>query len=266
MWYVLVQEGIDADIQEESIMGLLKIGKLYNNIGRGNKSTRDAWIQKALMQIPAGSKILDAGAGELQYKQLCAHLEYVSQDCGQYNGKGDSRGLQTSGWDNAKLDIVSDITSIPVPDASFDVIMCIEVLEHIPKPILAIKEFNRILRGGGTMILTAPVCSLTHFAPYYFYNGYSRYFYERILRESGFEIEELTNNGNWYEYIAQELHRLPYMLNKYSGVKYASHRLLSVMIRLALLPLYIVLSWASSRDNGSSELLSFGIHVMARKC
>ena len=113
------------------------------------------------------------------------------------------------------------------------------------------------------MILTAPVCSLTHFAPYYFYNGYSRYFYERILRENGFRIEELTYNGNWFEYIAQELHRLPYMLNRYSGFK--GGRLFSLSIRIVLLPLFILLAKASARDAGSSELLSFGIHVKAMK-
>lgn len=244
-------------------MGLFRLGDLYNNCGRKNKSTRDAWLEKVLGQIPDGSKILDAGAGELQYKKYCDHLEYVSQDFGQYDGKGDSIGLQkTQGWDNTKLDIVSDITNIPVSDASFDAVMCIEVLEHIPEPILAIKEFYRILRGG-TMILTAPVCSLTHFAPYYFYNGYSRYFYERILRENGFEIEELTYNGNWFEYIAQELHRLPYVLNRYSGFR--GGRLLSLCIRIVLFPFFILLAKASARDAGSNELLSFGIHVRARK-
>jgi len=241
----------------------LRLSKLYNNCGRKNKSTRDAWLEKNLRKIKKGSKILDAGAGELQYKKYCEHLECISQDFGQYNGKGDDKGLQTKKWDNTKLDIVSDITNIPVPDSSFNAIMCIEVFEHIPEPIMVVKEFSRILKGGGTLILTAPVCSLTHFAPYYFYNGYSRYFYERILRENGFKIEELTYNGNWFEYIAQELHRLPYMLKRYCGLK--GGRLFSIFIRIALLPLYILLAKASSWDKGSSELLSFGIHVRAVK-
>jgi ubiquinone/menaquinone biosynthesis C-methylase UbiE len=243
-------------------MGFVKLGSLlYNNCGRKNKSTRDAWLKKTLGEIPKGQKILDAGAGELQYKEFCDHLEYVSQDFGQYDGKGDNRGLQKQIWDNTKLDIVSDITNIPVPDGSFDAVMCNEVLEHIPEPISAITEFGRIIREEGTLILTAPVCSLTHFAPFFFYNGYSRYFYKRIFQESGFEITELTYNGNWFEYIAQELHRLPYMLHKYC--RFRGSRLFSLSIRLLILPLFILLAKASARDTGSSELLSHGIHVRA---
>lgn len=70
-------------------------------------------------------RYLMPGAGGLQYKKYCTHLEYVSQDFGQYDGKGNSIGLQTPEWDNTKLDIVSDITNIPVSDASFDGVICI---------------------------------------------------------------------------------------------------------------------------------------------
>ena len=239
------------------------LSKLYNNCGGKNKSMRDLWLKKTLGQITAGVKILDAGAGELQYKEFCKHLEYISQDFGQYDGKGNNEGLQTEKWAYSKLDIVSDITNIPVPNSSFDVIMCIEVFEHIPKPIKAIKEFSRILKRGGVLILTAPVSSLTHFAPYYFYNGFSRYFYEKFINEYGFRIEELTCNGNWFEYIAQELNRLPYMLSRYSG--FSRSRLVSGFIRIALIPLFILLSKASSRDKDSNMLLSHGIHIKAIK-
>jgi ubiquinone/menaquinone biosynthesis C-methylase UbiE len=83
-------------------------------------------------------------------------------------------------WDNTKLDIVSDITSIPLPDNSVDAILYTEVFEHIPDAISALKEFNRLLKPGGTMLITAPFCSLTHFAPYHFC-GYSRYWYKHHL-------------------------------------------------------------------------------------
>ena len=43
------------------------------------------------------------------------------------------------------MDNVSDITNIPVSNASFDNVMCIEVLEHVHDAIKVIKELVRIL-------------------------------------------------------------------------------------------------------------------------
>lgn len=241
--------------------------KMLNcNSCSNNKGSRDVWLKKTLRQLNKGMRILDAGAGELQYRGFCDHLEYVSQDFGQYNGKGDNHGLQTQSWDNTKVDIISDIANIPVPENSFDAIMCVEVLEHIPEPILAIKEFSRILRPGGTLILTAPVCSLTHFAPYYYYNGFSKYFYEKFLPEHGFNIDELSYNGNWFKYIGQELNRLVYVLNEYCDCFYIyKSKVFSTLMNLFFLPLFIFLGKASECDMGSNDIMSFGIHVKATK-
>src|SRR5947209_4444898 len=137
------------------------------SVGTTNEQNRIDWIERTLKKIPEGLTILDAGAGELQFKRFCNHLKYISQDFGQYNGQG-TIGLQTGTWDNSKLDIVSDITAIPLPDHSVDAIMCTEVLEHVPDPVAVIKEFGRLIRPGGYLLLTAPFASLTHFAPYHF--------------------------------------------------------------------------------------------------
>lgn len=235
---------------------------LHNQVTVGslNQKNREDWLRACLKKIPKGKKILDAGAGELQYKKFCEHLNYLSQDFGEYDGKGDQSGLQTQSWDNSKLDIISDIASIPVDDKSFDAVMCIEVLEHIPHPIEAIKEFSRIVKPGGYLIITAPVSSLTHFAPYYFYNGYSRYWYEKYLTDFGFEISELQFNGNWFEAVAQEMRRIPSMIDQYSkGVRWSRSD------QLAMKKLLATLDRASTNNNGSEELHSHGVHVFARK-
>jgi len=235
---------------------------ILDSIGGNNKRNRDLWLERTLKKIPKGSKILDAGAGELQYKKFCNHLEYVSQDFGQYDGKGDKKGLQTERWDNTKLDIVSDITNIPVPDSSFDAIMCIEVFEHIPEPIKAIKEFSRILKRGGMLILTAPVCSYTHFAPFYFYNGFSTYFYRKFLKDNCFEILEISFNGNYFGYIAHTLYMVPTFIGKYSK---NGGRIFKVLFSIMILPILIMLFYFSKKDKGSEEILSYGINVKAIK-
>jgi ubiquinone/menaquinone biosynthesis C-methylase UbiE len=143
------------------------------SVGTHNKSNREAWLEETLKKIPSGSRILDAGAGELKYKPLCKHLNYVSQDFAQYDGKGDSKGSKKVHGTNQNLTL-SDIISIPEPDEAFDAIMCIEVFEHLPEPIKAIQEFSRLLRSGGHLILTAPFCSLTRFGIFFKYYGFNR--------------------------------------------------------------------------------------------
>lgn len=170
-------------------MNYKNIKRFLPKIGDDNESSRINWLENVLKGIPAGLKILDAGAGECQFKKFCGHLNYVSQDFAKYDGSGNKEGLQTNGWDNTKLDIVSDITNIPVGDSSFDVVMCTEVFEHLKNPILALKEFYRILKKGGTLIITAPFNSLTHFAPYHFYSGFNKYFYQENLAEQHFLIK-----------------------------------------------------------------------------
>ena len=227
-------------------------------VGTTNESTRVKWIEDTLKKIPEGLTILDAGAGESPFKKFCGHLKYVAQDFGQYHGDGEI-GLQTGTWNNSKLDIVSDILSIPLPDGSVDAIMCTEVLEHVPDPLGAIKEFNRLIKPGGYLLLTAPFASLTHFAPYHFASGLSKYFYEKHLPDNGFEITDLQLNGNFFEYVAQENRRIKSVAAKYAGKR------LNIFDKIIIHLNLLVLQNLSKRDKGSSELLCYGIHVLARK-
>lgn len=227
-------------------------------VGLGNDTNRVKWIEEELNKIPKGARILDAGAGELRFKKYCSHLDYVAQDFGQYDGSGDT-GLQMGSWDQTKLDIESDITAIPEPDASFDAILCIEVFEHIPDPISAIKEFSRLLKPGGTVIITAPFASITHFAPYFFYTGFSKYFYETNFSNSGFEIEKVVQNGNYFDYLAQELRRINTVAKKYTGKKQG------LIGKIGVQMLLWSLDSLSKKGKNSSELLSYGCQVIAKK-
>ena len=229
-----------------------------NLIGANSDKVRVDWVVNQLENLPKGSKILDAGAGELRFKPYCSHLNYVAQDFAQYDGGGDSAGLQTGTWDNSKLDIVSDITRIPVDDQSFDAILCSEVFEHIPNALEAVREFSRILKPNGILLITAPFCSLTHFAPYHF-GGLNRYWYKHHLPELGLTITELTSNGSWFAFIAQELRRSRFVGRMYSSA------LLGLITRIAAIPLIVLLTLLARYDRGSEELLCFGYMIKAIK-
>lgn len=220
---------------------------------------RSEWIKKKLAELPTGIRILDAGAGEQPYKSFCSHLQYVSQDFAAYHPHAVKEGLQMPQWNYGNLDIISDITAIPVEDESFDAILCTEVFEHIPYPIEALKEFSRILKKGGTLILTAPFCSLTHFAPFHFYSGFNRYFYETVLPQTHFTIVEMEVNGNYFEYLRQEIGRTPYMVERYLQRK--PHFIDTLLLKFTCK----ILNRYASLPNQSSDLLNFGFHILAKK-
>jgi ubiquinone/menaquinone biosynthesis C-methylase UbiE len=230
-----------------------------SRVGISNAANRDQWIIQQLKKLPAGLRLLDAGAGEQPYKKYCQHLHYVAQDFAQYNPHDLAEGLQMKEWEYGTLDIVSDVTAIPEANGSFDAILCTEVIEHIVNPIEAIKEFRRLLKPGGQLILTAPFCSMTHFAPYHFYSGYNRFFYEEVLAAQGFEQVQLVENGNYFEYLAQELKRVDSV-----GINYATHAP-DRDVKVALDVVLEYLAHCSAQDKGSKELLFFGMHVLAIK-
>lgn len=229
-------------------------------VGTSNEDNRITWLEKTLKNIPSGNRILDAGAGEQPFKKYCSHLKYVSQDFAQYNPTELQQGLQMNTWDYGKLDIISDIASVPEPNNSFDAIMCTEVLEHIINPREAINEFSRLLKKNGHLILTAPFCSLTHFAPFHFYTGFSKFFYQNVLKENGFKIIEIQPNGNYFEYVAQELRRINSIGEKYSTNYYITNE-----EKIQLQKSLKIMERFSKNDKGSSDMLCFGFHTLAQK-
>ena len=237
-----------------------KINKLITGkVGTNNSINRDEWIENQLSNLQEGSSILDAGAGEGKYKKFCEHLNYTSQDIAEYDGSGDGTGIQTKERNYEKLDIISDIIDIPVSDNNFDNIMCIEVIEHVPNPLEAIKEIHRILKKGGSLILTAPFNSLTHYAPYHYSTGFSRYYYQHHLENLGFEIEEIIPNGNYFEYLAQEVRRIKNVAFQYSAKN------LNIFFKIGIYLVLVLLGSLSKKDEGSHELLNFGYFVKAKK-
>ena len=233
-------------------------GKNGNLIFIDNEKARANFVEQQLKQIPKGLKILDAGAGFQRYKKYCEHLKYESQDFCQYDGKGDGTAFHNGEWNVDNIDIVSDITSIPRDNETYDAILCTEVLEHIINPMDAIKEFSRLLKINGKLILTAPFCSLTHQSPYYFYNGYSIYWYKEVLSKYGFEIKVAEENGNYFDYFIQEINRFKTCQNKYcvKNIKYPKKEIKKILNYL---------KQCSDNQHNSEEFLCFGWHIVAIK-
>jgi SAM-dependent methyltransferase len=52
--------------------------------------------------------------------------------------------------------VIEDAAALPFPDGSFDLVTCVEVLEHLFEPDRAVAEIRRVLRPGGRLVCSAP--------------------------------------------------------------------------------------------------------------
>jgi SAM-dependent methyltransferase len=226
-----------------------------------NLDARNSWLRQTLAAIPAGRTILDVGAGECPNKKDCSHLSYKAQDIAQYDGAGNKHGLHTGEFDFHQLDFVCDLYDIP-EDELFDCVMCTEVLEHVVDPVRAIQKLTRMVKPGGTLIITAPFCSWTHFAPYHYATGFSEYFYNKHIESEGFEIVTMEANGGYFDLMDQEMGRIGSVRRRYSGIPLDP--LSFVCLWAARMSIRLLAAMDGPRNQRkSSELATFGWHVKA---
>jgi ubiquinone/menaquinone biosynthesis C-methylase UbiE len=195
---------------------------------------------------------------------LFNHCEYFTQDFVQLS---DVQIQNQVGY--GKIDFVSDILNIPVPDMSYDVILCTEVIEHVPDPISAIKEISRILKPGGTLLITAPLQSGLHQEPYHFYGGYTKYWYQKFLTENNLLVSSIEPNGSLYTtYFSLGLTTFKSFLEKIVDDKNLIRKLTALISLIIFSPILLLLNpifaflWESlfERDGFTA-----GYHVIAKK-
>ena len=225
------------------------------NIHNFNQSDRDRWVRAKASTVPAGSRVLDIGAGTCLYRRDFAHCRYEAHDFKEYSGYQD--GQEGSYGD---IDYVSDITAIPVPTATYDVVLCTEVLEHVPEPIAALREMARLLKPGGRLFLTAPLGAGLHQEPHHYYGGYTPHWYRRFCSEFGLKVLEITPNHTFFALLAQECARVSWTMPRHAHLHGPHCEAIGTLFGV-LLPTYLF-----SRDKDCAiDQFTIGYHVEAIK-
>ena len=113
-------------------------------------------------------RVLDVGSGIKPYFPLFEPYasEYVGVDLGP------------------DADLQGTVEALPVEDASFDVVLCTQVLEHCDDPPRAVRELRRVTRPGGRVLASTHGVMVYHPAP----NDLWRWTHtglDRLFRDNG---------------------------------------------------------------------------------
>lgn len=158
----------------------------------------EASIERAVAEFAAalapGARVLDAGAGEGDYKRHFARQRY----CGLDLGIGDAR------WDYSRLDVMGDLAALPFHGGTFHAAVNIVTLEHVREPGRVLCELARVLAPGGAMLLAAPHQWEEHQQPHDYYR-YTRYGLEHLLRRAGFTDIAVRPVGGFFRLLSRRL-------------------------------------------------------------
>jgi SAM-dependent methyltransferase len=111
------------------------------------------WLEEQARELAAGPpvRILDVGCGVKPYYPFFAAVasEYVGVDV----------------VPNPAAELLGPVEALPVDDASFDVVLCTQVLEHCDDPSQAVRELRRVTRAGGRVLASTHGVQVYHPSP-----------------------------------------------------------------------------------------------------
>lgn len=186
--------------------------------------------------------------------------ELQEENCNLYKGivldiGGRDRGRFEKPKENVEKWIFADIEPMNNPDMvlnvedmkeikkeSIDVVNAIELFEHVAQPEKGIRECYRILKPGGTILISTPFLYPIHADPYD-YQRWTDVKWKKVLEETGFSEIKIHILGRYFGFIADSLQ---IMTNNISP-RYKMNRAASVLVY----PLICILTYI---DNSKISL------------
>jgi SAM-dependent methyltransferase len=110
------------------------------------------WLEEQATAVPGPYRVLDVGCGPKPYYPFFAERasEYVGVDVAPH----------------AAADLVGPVEALPVDDASFDLVLCTQVLEHCDEPGRAVAELRRVTAPGGRVLASTHGVQVYHPSPH----------------------------------------------------------------------------------------------------
>jgi SAM-dependent methyltransferase len=168
-------------------------GWLYRRVLRFEADIESA-VERFAQSLPAGARVLDAGAGEGRHAPHFSRCRYVGIDL----------AVGEAAWDYSQLEAVADLASLPFAASTFDAALNTVVLEHVADPGCALQEIGRVLRPGAPLLLAAPQEWAVHQAPHDYYR-YTRHGLEWLLQKAGFCQIQIEPSGGFFTLLGRRL-------------------------------------------------------------
>ena len=157
---------------------------------RGRRRIVDAELARLDLPEPADAQVLDAGCGSGRMLQELARYGQVAGielDCdaaalAASRGQGDVR--------QGRLE------ELPWQEATFDLITCLDVIEHTPDDRRTLGELRRVSKPGGWLLVTVPAYQALwslHDVANHHYRRYGRRSLRRAAIEAGWEVCRMTS-------------------------------------------------------------------------
>ena len=195
-------------------------------------------------------KVLDVGCGHRPY-------EKIFSAAGEYIGMEYDSPKNRARFKN--IDVWYGGGAFPLENSSYDSVIVTEVLEHVFDPDVMLSEVARVMKPGGTLLLSAPFAWDEHEKPYD-YARYSSFGLQHILSKHGFEVTEHIKTATDIRVIFQLTGC--YVHKKLSWIRPYNVRMLFYVVLIAPLTVFgTLLSWVLP---GNTDLYIENI-VLARK-
>jgi SAM-dependent methyltransferase len=216
------------------------------------------FAKAAATSAAEGARVLDAGAGDSPYRTYLDHCDYEATDICERDER-----------EYPHVNYVCDLTSVPVEDARYDMVLCTQVLEHVPDPQAVIHELARVLKPGAALWLSTPFYFPEHEVPYDFFR-YTQFGLRQLFTEAGLEVESVEWTGGYYATLAYQLgrawHGIPLRPREYGGgIVGALAALFALVARPTLLAMGVVFARLERRHSYTARGHCVDYCIVGRK-
>lgn len=125
--------------------------------------TLEGWFNSATgeltqgFRVNAANTVVDVGCGDGAFIHFCARqgaeVYFVDRDPVSLAAT-EAKISQSPARDHHGL--LSECDPIPLPDGTGDLVICTEVLEHVPDPVKMLHELIRVAKPGAQLLITVP--------------------------------------------------------------------------------------------------------------